>query len=212
VYAIAQTPDGYLWIGAEKGLIRFDGFSFRLFQPNGSMASPAGPVLGLAVDAEGNLWVRLEGRKVLRYRDGVFHDALPAAKVAQDDITAMSVGKNGDILLSGLVTGTVRYSQGRFVTLASTAELPKLIISLAETADGKVWMGTREAGLYCLSDRRVAAMSRGLPDKKINALLAVDSRELWISTDNGVVRWNGTEFSQVGVSHAVDHIQGLVLI
>jgi len=25
VYAIAQTPDGYLWIGAERGLIRFDG-------------------------------------------------------------------------------------------------------------------------------------------------------------------------------------------
>ena len=30
VYAIAQTPDGYLWIGAEKGLVRFDGLEFRL--------------------------------------------------------------------------------------------------------------------------------------------------------------------------------------
>ena len=31
VYAITQTPDGYLWIGAEEGLVRFDGVNFRLF-------------------------------------------------------------------------------------------------------------------------------------------------------------------------------------
>jgi len=42
---------------------------------------------------------------------------------AQDDVTAMSVGKNGDILFSGFVSGVVRYSQGRFVTLASKTVL-----------------------------------------------------------------------------------------
>ena len=212
VYAIVQTPDGYLWIGTEKGLVRFDGLSFHLFQNSDSATFPAGPVLGLAVDAEGNLWVRLQGPKILRYFDGAFQDVLPALKLAQDDITAMCVGKNGDILFSGLVTGTIRYSQGRFVTLASKAEIPHLIISLAETADGKVWMGTREAGLYCISDGRVSSITRGLPDKKINSLLAVGSRELWISTDNGVVRWNGTEVSETGGSPLLTHVQGLVMI
>ncbi len=33
VHAIAQTTDGYLWLGTEKGLVRFDGVAFRLFQP-----------------------------------------------------------------------------------------------------------------------------------------------------------------------------------
>jgi signal transduction histidine kinase/ligand-binding sensor domain-containing protein len=212
VYAIVQTPDGYLWIGTEKGLVRFDGLSFHLFQNSDSPTFPAGPVLGLAVDAEGNLWVRLQGPKILRYRDGAFQDVLPAFKLAQDDVTAMCVGKNGDILFSGFVTGTIRYSQGSLVTLASKDELPQLIISLAETADGKVWMGTRQAGLYYLSDGRVSSITRGLPDKKINALLAVDSRELWISTDNGVVRWNGSEVTGTGVPKALDHVQSLVMI
>src|SRR3954453_8832207 len=31
VHAITQTADGYLWIGAENGLVRFDGVNFRLF-------------------------------------------------------------------------------------------------------------------------------------------------------------------------------------
>src|SRR5262245_47004933 len=33
VYAITQTRDGYLWIASEKGIVRFDGLRFRLFQP-----------------------------------------------------------------------------------------------------------------------------------------------------------------------------------
>src|SRR5215472_8361923 len=61
VYAIAQTPDGYLWIGIEKGLVRFDGLNFRLFQYSRASGAPMGPVLGLMTDAEGNLWIRLEG-------------------------------------------------------------------------------------------------------------------------------------------------------
>lgn len=211
VYAIAQTPDGYLWMGTEKGLVRFDGLNFRLLEHSDSTTLPIGPVLGLAVDAEGNLWVRPEGPRLLRYRDGMFQNVLPDLKVPEADVTAMCVGKNGEILLSGLAIGTVRYSSGRFVTLASAAELPKLVISVAQTPDGKVWIGTKDAGLYYLSDAHVDAVARGLPDRKINFLLPTDRQGLWISTDNGVVRGNGSEFSQAGVSQALRHIQALVM-
>ncbi len=212
VYAIAQTPDGYLWIGAEKGLVRFDGFRFHLFERSGSTTFPAGPVLALAVDGDGLLWVRFRGPRLLRYHDGKFQEVLSDLKAAETEVTAMCAGKNGDILFSGLLNGTVRYSKGRFVTLASVTELPKLVISLAETSDGQIWLGTKDAGLYYLRDGRVSAITTGLPDRKINSLLATDSREVWLGTDNGVVRWNGTEFSAAAKSNALDHVQGLVMI
>src|SRR6516164_545156 len=50
VHAIAQTHDGYLWIGTDQGLLRFDGFNFRT-------VSTVGQVLGLTTDAEDNLLV-----------------------------------------------------------------------------------------------------------------------------------------------------------
>ena len=50
VYAIAQTLDGYLWIGAEKGLVRFDGVTFSLLQPDVPDSRPLRAVLGLAAD------------------------------------------------------------------------------------------------------------------------------------------------------------------
>jgi ligand-binding sensor domain-containing protein/signal transduction histidine kinase len=212
VHAIAQTPDGYLWIGAEKGLVRFDGLGFRLFQQFDTSTLPGGAVIGLAVDAEGDLWIRLQGPRLLSYRGGTFRNVLPNPKLVESDVTAMCVGNNGGILFSGLTNGIVRYSKGKFEPLVSTADLPRLVISLSQTADGKVWMGTREQGLYYLDKGRVTSIAKGLPDKKINSLLATDSSDLWISTDNGVGRWNGTEVSRPGTSHALDHTQSLVMM
>src|SRR6266853_6337667 len=57
VYAIAQTPDGYLWIGTDKGLVRFDGLNFSLFQQAVPSSLPIGPVQALIADGEGNLWI-----------------------------------------------------------------------------------------------------------------------------------------------------------
>jgi signal transduction histidine kinase len=211
VYAFAQTPDGYLWIGTEKGLVRFDGMSFRLIQEWGSPALPIGPVQGLAVDAEGDLWVRVQGARLLRYHDGEFENVLPKLKLAEFDVTAMCVGNNGEILISALENGVVRYSKGEFVTLATRVDLPRLVISIAQTPDGKVWIGSREQGLYYLENGRVFSVSKGVPDKKINALLAVDNREVWISTDGGVVRWNGTGLSPAVPAQALGHVPGLVM-
>ena len=211
VYAIAQTPDGYLWIGGEQGLVRFDGISFALIESGDPSMAGFGPVLGLAVDAEGYLWVRLEEARLLRYRDGKFENVFPSFKLAESHLTAMSVGKNGDILFSGLENGTVRYSHGRFVNLSPTGAAPTLILSVAETADGTVWLGTREQGLYYLAGGRGIPVAKGRPDKKVNALLAIDSRDVWIGTDNGIVRWDGNALSESGIPAALDRVQALVM-
>ena len=212
VYAIAQTPDGYLWIGTEKGLVRFDGISFNSLRPPDAATELSRPILGLIVDGEGNLWVRPQGPKLLRYRDGKFQDMLAGLKLKETDITAMCAGRNGDVLFSGLVNGTVRYSNGRFETLGSVSVLPKLIISLAETDAGRVWMGSKDAGLYYLSEGRVSTVTAGLPDSKINSLLAMGSSGLLIGTDNGIVRWNGEQFLPALASGKTEHLQGLAVV
>ena len=69
VHAITQGADGYLWLGTERGLVRFDGTEFRLV--TGPDAAPTGGrnVLGALVDAAGSLWLRPDRPALLRYRD-----------------------------------------------------------------------------------------------------------------------------------------------
>src|SRR5215813_12734981 len=59
ISAIAQTPDGYLWIGSDKGLIRFDGLYFQKFERASPSSLSNDAVQALKVDRQGNLWVLL---------------------------------------------------------------------------------------------------------------------------------------------------------
>jgi len=174
VYAIAETADGYLWIGGEKGLVRFDGLNFRLIRTENSTAFPAGPVLGLTTDSSGYLWVRLPGAGLLRYRDGKFEDVLSGFEQMEVGVTAMCRGINGDVLLSALANGKVRYSGGRFISLAPGSTLTNfLAISMAETADGTVWMGSRDAGLFALSKGQLSRIDRGASGREREYLLVI---------------------------------------
>jgi ligand-binding sensor domain-containing protein len=51
VYAIGQSADGYLWIGTDRGLVRFDGSRFTLMQRPLPDEPPIGSVLGIVSDA-----------------------------------------------------------------------------------------------------------------------------------------------------------------
>jgi signal transduction histidine kinase/ligand-binding sensor domain-containing protein len=212
VYAITQTRDGYLWIGAEKGLVRFDGLNFRLFHHANTPSLPVGPILGLESDVEGGLWIRLQGPSILRYSDGKFEDLSSSLEQGEPAFTAMGRGKNGEVLLSSLVNGTLRYSEGKFDRLAVPVGLPNfLVISLAESPDGKIWMGTRDRGLYYLSQGQISGTGKGLPDQKINCLLPITNEELWIGTDKGVVRWNGAELTTDGVASSLNNVRALTM-
>src|SRR5215510_450381 len=61
ITSLAQTPDGYLWIGTFKGLARFDGVRFTLFDENQSDSVLRGRISALLVDSFGKLWVAGEG-------------------------------------------------------------------------------------------------------------------------------------------------------
>src|SRR5712672_2019492 len=102
VYAVCQSEDGYLWIGTERGLVRFDGFTFTLIQRPLPDSPPIGAVRGLVSDAEGYLWIRLDGPHLLCYRQGKFEDAVVRYALREAAFTAMSVDGEGHLLLWGI--------------------------------------------------------------------------------------------------------------
>src|SRR5687767_14399633 len=69
VQAIAQTPDGYLWLGTMGGLVRFDGVRFTTFTRKNSDL-PHDNVWALRLDRRGRLWVSTDGGGAAIWEDG----------------------------------------------------------------------------------------------------------------------------------------------
>src|SRR5580692_11383700 len=57
IFAIAQTPDGYLWLGTDFGLLRFDGVKAVPWQPPAGEHLPSSSVLSLLASRDGTLWI-----------------------------------------------------------------------------------------------------------------------------------------------------------
>ena len=188
IYAISKSNDGYLWLGTDRGLERFDGEGFTLIQRPISAQPAIGPVRGLAMGSDGYLWIRPQGPQVLLYRDGQFKNAFASLGFPMATITAMGLDNHGDVLFSGLQSQSMRYVDGKFKVLAEASnDSSAVVISIAETLDGRTWMGTRDHGLFVVTEgKRLSSTAPNLVNYKINALAPSNNGGLWIGTDLGL--------------------------
>src|SRR6266581_3946249 len=94
VYAIAQTPDGYLWLGTQEGLVRFDGIRFTIFDSRNTPAMRDDWVLAFCETRNGTLWVgTAEG--LLRGRDGRFDGWQPDGPLARGMVRSLIQARDG---------------------------------------------------------------------------------------------------------------------
>ncbi len=211
VYAICQSGDGYLWIGTERGLVRFDGLTFTLIQHPILGSRPVGAVRGLVSDSEGYLWIRLDGPHLLRYREGRFEDVMGRLGLQETAFTAMSRDSGGNLLLWGLESRTLRYHEGKFQPVVTPEDVSGTAISVAETRDRRIWVGTRDAGLFRVDHKNLFNVSKQLADTSINALLPANNGGLWIGTDAGIEFWDRNGLAKIGLPSFIKQLQILAL-
>lgn len=220
ITAIAQTSDGYLWIGTDKGLVRFDGLNFHQLERTNPDPILIGPVRTLLVDASDSLWILLQNTQVFRYQNGNFE---LIRGEAENGTTAMARGTSGAVLLSSLAAGTVSYSDNRFRSLTDQPATPfswfdrlaaptSVVIFTAQTDDGKIWLGTEHRGLFYLQQGRVSSALHVQVDTNVNCLLPLQNSELWVGTANGVLRWNGAQLTSAGVPSSLRHLDVLSML
>ncbi|RRA48822.1 sensor histidine kinase [Acidipila sp. EB88] len=202
VTAFAQTPDGCLWIGGARGLVRFDGLGFHTVQES-SRGVPITHVLGLATDAEGGLWVWMQGANILRYSNGRFENFASRAMLPDGYVTAMSASPDGGVLLATVGQEVFAYRRGRVEKAGSIAVPGTLILATAKTTDGRLWVGTSDNGLFSMEQGRAVQRSGGSGPKKINVLMAAPGNRLWVGTDDGLFAWDGARIGNAGVPLAL---------
>lgn len=72
ITSIAQTPDGFIWLGTAAGLIRFDGVTFDTYDTQNTPSLPSNLITALTVTRSGTLWVGTEWGGFGRFINGRF--------------------------------------------------------------------------------------------------------------------------------------------
>src|SRR5579883_783199 len=187
VFSLAQTSDGYLWVGTEEGLARFDGVRFTVYDRSNSKL-PNNVVLALQSGRNGTLWVGTYGGGIARFQNGVFHplttkDGLPSNQVRcllEDAAGALWIGTDGG--------GLARFANGKFQTWTTKDGLAdNAIFALTSDATGTLWIGTHN-GVSRFSTGRFTnfRIKDGLAGGFVRAVTSDGSGGAWAGTNDGL--------------------------
>ena len=207
IQALAQTRDGYLWIGTAEGLLRFDGVRFVPILTD--QQQPLRHILGLIVDKEGILWVRAADTRIRQVqRDSISPPVSIGNRLL--GIVTMAAAHSTGIYATDLHKSVFRLIQNRVEALPIHSQ--SLLISIAEANDRRLWIGT-DRGL--LSWTAGSTRTEAGPDvnKKINCLLPDEDGHVWVGTDDGLAYWDGHHLIRRSFENPeMQHLQVLTMI
>jgi signal transduction histidine kinase/ligand-binding sensor domain-containing protein len=146
VFAMAQTPDGYLWLGSGSGLFHFDGVRFVQWQPPPGERPPAAGVYSLLCARDGTLWIgTFEG--LATWRDGRLTWFREFDKMF---VTSMLEDRNGTVWLGILNRDggrLCRVQDGRGTCSGDDGRFGAFVWSLSEDDAGTLWVGA-DSGVW----------------------------------------------------------------
>lgn len=144
VTCIAQSSDGYLWLGTQNGLVRFDGVKFRVFDENNTPAIKNSRIVQLFSGRDGTLWVGTEHGGLVGLRNGQFspHE-VPSRGTTHDYARVLCDDRQGALWQVSCEWQLVRFLNEQFTVPSDTWNLSSHA-ARALTCDvaGQIWVGT----------------------------------------------------------------------
>lgn len=202
VNTIFRTHDGYLWLGTEEGLARFDGIRFEIYDKRNVEQLLNNTILSLYQDRRGDLWIGTHGGGLTRLTDGdpgkgEFFTYTQKTGLANDRVRCILEDREGNLWI-GTDDGLNRMKDGKLTTYTTRNGLSEnRIMCLLEDRRGTLWIGTYGGGPNSYRDGIFSAYvsQTDLPDNVVLSFHQDRDGNLWFGTQGGLFRMymkNGT--------------------
>jgi ligand-binding sensor domain-containing protein/signal transduction histidine kinase len=205
VHAIAQTPDGYLWVGTHEGLARFDGVRFTLLD------EPAAPYLrqswitALCAGRDGSLWIASESNGVARLQAGALTQFKEADGLPGSQIQCLLESEDGSLWIGG-DGGLARFKDGRITRFRQSERLiNNSVKALFEYPKGTIRVAT-VTGLISVSTagkEDVENFGLGVLTNVLKAVSADQRGQLWLGATDGLICLTEGKRVSYGLSHGL---------
>jgi len=185
VYSIAQTSDGYLWVGTELGLARFDGARFTVFNQRNTPALPANYISRLLAARDGGLWVGTNSG-LAHLKNGAWTSYSETRGLSDNDVRALFESSDGSLWV-GTGNGLDRLHDGKTRIYGTADGLPgAAIVDLKGDPAAGLWIATA-AGLAHFDGARFTAFKslNDLSSDSLSALAVATDGSVWVAAAHG---------------------------
>ncbi len=184
IHALVQDRAGYLWVGTQNGLARFDGVRFVTYN---SLNAPAlrNPHIYAMAEAPDGLWIGTMEDGVVRLSTGKFTTFTAAEGLACNAVRSMLVGRDGSVWI-GTTNGISVFNGKTFQTIRGEGAA-NVVRALCEDADGSILAGTG-AGVLRIRNGVSSVAYLGLPGPAVRSLRVDKRSDVWVGYAGGIVR------------------------
>ena len=190
VNAIAQTQDGYLWLGTHNGLVRFDGIEFKVVGMPDTRGLRSSIVNCLLPDPHRGLWFGLKS-SAYGFHDGDEHWSLgrEPGGTMDWDVLALAHDKTGRLMVAGSRLSGWRLDDGQVSSIFGEGSDDAHFDVTTAFADsqGRMWLGTASRGLYYWQNGTLAKVPDPALDQELVFAIAEDQAgQMWFGTSTGL--------------------------
>jgi signal transduction histidine kinase/ligand-binding sensor domain-containing protein len=205
VRALAQTPEGYLWIGTNAGLARYGGGKVEPVASPPTAAAPASAidVMALLAARDGTLWITPSRGDPICARAGVVQDCFPAGQhlAAGAHIIDLQQDAHGAIWIA-TAEGIYQFAAGHLGLRHAAVALPfDRPLALLPDRKGRLWVGAA-SGLFHVRgssvERYPAAAAADLG--AVSSFFETPGGRIWVAAERGLLRIEGEEASFFGAA------------
>jgi signal transduction histidine kinase/ligand-binding sensor domain-containing protein/DNA-binding response OmpR family regulator len=193
IRAVVSARDGYIWLGTQAGVVRFDGVRFTAYDRHNTPELANDRIRALAEGSDGSIWIGTDGGGLVRLFQGRFTRYTAKDGLPNDLIFALHVERSGRLWI-GTGAGGLASWDGRAFTILPLPPLlqPHYVRAIQDTGDGGLWIGSDGGGVARYRDGRwdLVNTAHGLPSNVVWPMLRARDGALWVGTyGSGVARY-----------------------
>lgn len=190
INAITQTPNGYLWLGTQDGLARFDGVRFTVFDKLNTPQIKNNYITALHVDRSQKLWIATYDGGLICYYNNAFSTPIKVKKLENTHIRSIYEDREGGLWLAIRGHGVMRIDITRHLSFdTSNGLVHNEAWNFCQDAKGRIWIAT-EGGISIYDKGKFSSFTKnnGLPSNNVNVLHIAPNNKMWIGTNYGLMR------------------------
>jgi ligand-binding sensor domain-containing protein/signal transduction histidine kinase len=193
IISVIQTHDGYLWLGTQHGLVRYDGIRFTVFNENNTPGLNSDRIVYLFEDHQTNLWVGTESSGLFVIHGGKVKNFDGGRAEQEVKLTSVCEDRSGATWFYTADAHLARYKDGKVESLNLNFLTPPICRMIAVEKSGVLWIAD-VSGMFSIHpenfNSRAIVIGESIRSERLDFILASQKGGIWRFMNGQIQKWS----------------------